>query len=101
MSEEIEKATAMETFEETNAIVQVLEFVYDPEALNEDVDFTHSSHLLIYGGNNESFAKAMKNFLHAAATGRLDSIEQRFDEESDEYVTDICFRCKSESDASN
>ena len=100
MSEEIKKATAMESFEETKAIVQVYEFVYDTEALGEDVDFTHSIHLLIYGGNNESFAKAMKNFLHAVATGGLDSIEQRFDRESDEYVTDISFRCKPESDAS-
>lgn len=101
MSEKIEKATAMESFEETKAIVQVHEFVYDPEALDESVDFSHSIHLMIYGGNSESFAIAMKNFLHAAATGELDSIEQRFDKESDEYVTDICFRCKLESDASN
>ena len=100
MSEEIEKATAMESFEGIQAIVQVHEFVYDPEALDENVDFSHSIHLVIYGGNSESFAKAMKNFLQAVATGELDSIEQRFDKESDEYVTDISFRCKSESDAS-
>ena len=101
MSEEIEKATAMESFEETEAIVQVHEFVYDTEALDESVDYSHSVHLMIYGGNSEAFAVAMKNFLHAVATGEIDSVEQRFDEESDEYVTDICFRCTLESNAFN
>ena len=94
MSEEVEKATAMETFEETKAIVQVHEFVYDSEMLDEGIDFDHSVHLVICGDDSDTFAIAMKKFLHAVVHGELDSVEQRFDEDGNQYVTNICFRSK-------
>ena len=91
MNENIEKASIMEDFTETNAIVQLHRFVYDTEKLDENIDYTHSMHLVIYGGD-ELFGLMMRDFLYAMSTGQADTLELNRDTETGESETRICFR---------
>lgn len=75
------------TDEYENANVQIHKFVYDPEIL-EDANNAVSYRLVIYGGEDEDFAGAMKEFLHALATGKAGVVEQAYDEDVG-YVTYI------------
>jgi hypothetical protein len=102
MSEDIDKAIVMESFDEAEATVQVFGWVYDPEMLPDHyTDLNHSMTLVIYGGQDDSFAVEMRKFLHALTTGELDLAELCFDDSAEQYVTTICFRSKSDSNASD
>jgi hypothetical protein len=89
--ENIETSEMMWTTDEyENANVQIHKFVYDPEIL-EDANNAVSYRLVIYGGEDEAFAGAMKEFLFALATGKFVGVEQDYDEDVG-YVTHIGFK---------
>jgi len=86
---DIEKATAIESYAESKAIVQAHEFVYDEEVLEGNV-MGRSVHLVIYAEGNPEYAQGMKEFLHTLTYGELDFIEQHWEDE--QLVTRICVR---------